>query len=128
MTEKERGRRKKAAAAPQAEPDLHELTRRVLLAGMGAAALAYDEAKAFLDHLVERGELAQEQARAMLKEVSQKHEGRMQKARGRVQDRLARVRETLDVPSREDIANLQQRLDRLSERLEALLQQRPGQD
>jgi polyhydroxyalkanoate synthesis regulator phasin len=52
----------------------------------------------------------------------------MQKARGRVQDRLARVRETLDVPSREDIATLQQRLDRLSERLEALLQQRQGQD
>ncbi len=128
MSEKERGRRKKAVPPQEAAPDLHELTRRVLLAGMGAAALAYDEAKAFLDRLVERGGLAQEQAQAMLREVSQKHEGRMQKARVRVRERLAQARETLDVPSREDIAALQQRLDRLSERVEALLQERQGKD
>lgn len=124
MTEKERARRRKPAAREEEMADLHRLTRRVLLAGFGAAGLAYDEAKAFVDRLVERGELAQDQARDLMKEVSARHEGRMQGVHGHMRERMERALETLDVPRRADLEALQKRLDRLTERVEALLKQK----
>jgi len=130
MTEKKRGRPARAqetapeTTAEKAQKEMLHLTRRVLLAGIGAAALAYDEARALVDRLVERGELAQEQARDLLREVQEKRRGRLQEARGKVQDRLAGALQAFGVPTRADLEALQQRLDRLTERVEALLRER----
>ena len=44
---------------------LYEAARRVLLAGMGAVALAQEEAEDFVNRLVERGEIAEKDARVM---------------------------------------------------------------
>ncbi len=126
MSEKTRGRRKKAEVPVKATGDFFPLARRVLLAGVGAAALAYDEAKAFVDRLVERGELAHDQARDLLKEVEERRGSRLHEMGGRVRERLGRALETLDVPRRADLEALQQRLDRLTERVETLLKQKEG--
>ena len=127
MSEKERRRQKKAA--PQEETtDLPALTRRVLLAGVGAAALAHDEMKAFLDRLVERGELAREQARDMLKEVAAKREGRLRKMGKKARERVDRALQAFDVPRRADLEALQQRLDQLTQRLEVLLKPEEPRD
>jgi len=128
MTEKKRTRRAKEAApettAETAQKDLFHLTRRVLLAGAGAAALAYDEARAFVDRLVERGELAQGQARELLGELREKRAGKLQEVRGKAQERLAGALEAFGVPTRSDLDALQQRLDWLTERVEALLREK----
>ena len=55
MKDKPSKKRKTEASEKEPQPELHDLTRRVLMAGVGAAALAYDEAQAFLDRLVRRG-------------------------------------------------------------------------
>ncbi|MGB9723315.1 MAG: phasin family protein [Chloroflexia bacterium] len=124
MSEKERVRRRpKGKEAPE---DLFDLTRRVLLAGVGAVALAHDEVHAFLDRLVERGELAQKQARDLLKEIGEKREGRLQKARTRLRERLGGLLEALDVPRRSDLEALEKRLERLTAQVEALLKEREG--
>jgi|YNPNPStandDraft_1061719.scaffolds.fasta_scaffold13488_5 poly(hydroxyalkanoate) granule-associated protein len=123
MGEKERGRRRKAEEKPE---DFFDLTRRVLLAGVGAVALAHDEVHAFLDRLVERGELAQKQARDLLKEVSEKREGRLQKARTRLRERLGDLLEALDVPRRSDLEALERRLAHLTAQVEALLKEKEG--
>jgi hypothetical protein len=44
-----------------------ELSRKVLLAGVGAAVLAQDEISDFVDRLVERGEIAEQDARNLSK-------------------------------------------------------------
>jgi len=48
---------------------LMEMSRKVLLAGLGAAALAREEAEHFLKMLVERGEMAEKDARDMMREI-----------------------------------------------------------
>ncbi len=124
MGEKERGRRR-----PKTEEkpgDLFDLTRRVLLAGVGAVGLAHDEVHAFLDRLVERGELAQKQARDLLKEVSERREGRLQKVRTRLREHLSGLLEAMDVPRRSDLEALERRLERLTAQVEALLKEREG--
>ena len=48
---------------------LYDISRKVLLAGIGAAALAQDEVESFINKLTERGELAEKDARKLVKEV-----------------------------------------------------------
>src|SRR6266516_3359845 len=58
---------------------LVEGLRRLLLASIGAVAMTRDETEAFVNKLVERGELAQKDAERLLREVSSRvREGRPQ--------------------------------------------------
>lgn len=53
---------------------LYETTRMILLAGVGAISLAQDEINIFLDRLVERGEMAEADARKLVREVMDRRE------------------------------------------------------
>jgi poly(hydroxyalkanoate) granule-associated protein len=127
MAEGTTARRRRTRAPEPSEKEMFRLTRRVLLAGMGAAALAYDEAKAFVDRLVERGELAEEQARKLLREARERRTGHAGKIRSHLRSRLSDAFQAVGVPTRADLEALEERLDRLAERLEALLQQKQAE-
>src|SRR5512133_2421562 len=58
----------------RARGPLYETTRTILLAGIGAVSLAQDEVNIFLDRLVERGEMAEADARKLVREVSERRE------------------------------------------------------
>jgi len=53
---------------------LYEATRMVLMAAVGAASLAQDEMDGFVDRLVERGEMAETDARKLVREVLERRE------------------------------------------------------
>jgi polyhydroxyalkanoate synthesis regulator phasin len=53
---------------------VYDLSRKVLLAAVGAAAIAQDEIDGFVTHLTERGELAEKDARGLLKEVLERRD------------------------------------------------------
>lgn len=52
----------------------YDTTRMVLLAAVGAASLAQDEMNGFMDRLVERGEMAEADARKLMREIREKRE------------------------------------------------------
>ena len=52
----------------------YDATRTVLLAAVGAASLAQDEMNGFIDRLVERGEMAEGEARKLVREVLDRRE------------------------------------------------------
>ncbi len=53
---------------------LFDATRMILLAAVGAASLAQDEMNNFVDRLVERGEMAEADARKLVREMIEKRE------------------------------------------------------
>ena len=65
---------------------LYQATRTILLAAVGAAALARDEMKAMIDRSVERGELADTEARKLMREMLDKREKMMQEHKERARD------------------------------------------
>ncbi len=64
---------------------LYDATRMVLMAAVGAASLAQDEVNGFVDRLVERGEMAESDARKLVREVLDRREraDRERKLRGK---------------------------------------------
>ncbi|MBI4772042.1 MAG: phasin family protein [Chloroflexi bacterium] len=107
-----------APAADEAQHrPLYEAARRVLLAGIGAVALAQDEAEDFVDRLVERGELAEQEARKLVREMAQKR----RKGVGAVLDkRLEELLGRMDIPTGEDLRALSQKIAALADRVEEL--------
>jgi polyhydroxyalkanoate synthesis regulator phasin len=53
---------------------IYDLSRKVLLAAVGAAALAEDEVDGFVTRLAERGEIAEKEARGLMKEIAERRE------------------------------------------------------
>ena len=53
---------------------IYDITRKILLAGVGAAAIAQDEVDSFVGRLADRGEIAEKDARRLVKEVLDKRE------------------------------------------------------
>ena len=98
--------------------------KRLLLAGLGAFALTYDEVEKFVGKLVERGELAQKDGEKLLQDVR----GRLQSPRTpqvekvgeRVEQGVEDFLNRLNIPSKRDIDDLSAKIAQLSARVEEL--------
>ena len=96
---------------------LYDATRTLLLAAVGAASLAQEEMNGFIDRLVERGEMAETDARNLVREVIDRRE------------KLDRERKSQDLKAsgatsatKADIEGLTARIAELTRQIEELKQ------
>lgn len=94
-----------------------QTARKVVLAGIGAVALAQDEVEDFVNRLVERGEIAEKDARKLLREVTDK---RRKSAEKEMDRRLDDVLERMNVPSKADIDALGHKITALTRKVDVL--------
>ncbi|MFQ3664047.1 MAG: phasin family protein [Chloroflexaceae bacterium] len=120
-------------AAPPAEQPLlvFDVMRKLLLAGVGAVALTRDEVEAFLNRLVERGEIAQKDAQRLLDETMAKFrnvgqsrvaqaESQVSSISVQVENNLEQFLNRLNIPSKRDIDELSAKIAELAARVEEL--------
>jgi poly(hydroxyalkanoate) granule-associated protein len=113
-------------AAAKASSTLVEGLRKLLLASLGAVAMTRDEVEAFVNKLVERGELAQKDGEKLVKELrSRVRESRpqVQKVGERVEQGVEEFLNRLNIPSKRDIDDLSAKIAQLSARVEELRKQ-----
>jgi len=93
----------------------YEISRKVLLAAIGAAAIAQDEIEGFVSRLVERGEMAEKDARKLVQEVLDRRE-KLEKERraSREQSRAGAA------ATRADVEALSARIAELNKKIEEL--------
>jgi polyhydroxyalkanoate synthesis regulator phasin len=99
---------------------LFDLARKVLLASIGAMALAQDEVEDFVDRLVERGEIAENDGRKLVKEIMDRRKKETRKAEDEVGKRVQEVLERLNVPTKSDIEALSDKIATLAKKVEDL--------
>lgn len=108
--------------AERSRGPFYETTRTILLAGIGAISLAQDEVNNFLDRLVERGEMAEADARKLVREVSERRERLEHERRERFQGARSPAPAT-----RSDIEALNARIAELTRQVEELRRQQDQQ-
>ena len=100
------------------------LARKVLLAGIGAVALAQEEVEDFVVRLVDRGEIAEKDGRRLISDVLERRKKDVKKVGGRVSDGLEETIETvlhrMNIPTKEDINHLTQKINTLTKKVEEL--------
>jgi len=113
--------RKKAAPAEERErkasPVLAPL-RKVLLASIGAVAVAQEEAEDLINKLVDRGEIAREEGRRLVDDMTAK---RQAKVLAQFDSRVDAALGRMDVPSKADLQAVEKKLDELNRKLDKLV-------
>ena len=104
---------------------LVEVVRRLMLAGIGALALSYDEAETFVNRLVDRGEIAQKDGERLLHEVTERFRQRpatpqIANVGEQIETNFEQFLNRLNVPSKRDIDDLSAKIAQLAVRVEEL--------
>jgi poly(hydroxyalkanoate) granule-associated protein len=113
------GMAEQANGAEERNP-LVEALRKVLLAGIGAVALAQEEIEDFIDKLVERGEIAEKDGRKLAREVMEKRKKTTEKAEDQFNKRVEEILERMNVPAKSDIDALSDKITTLSQKVDEL--------
>ena len=92
-----------------------ELSRKILLASVGAAAVAEEEITSFMGRMIERGEMAEKDARRLMREVLERREKILRERR-----EAAERKEKTQAASPADLADLQAKVAELTRQIEAL--------
>lgn len=95
--------------------NLYEISRKVLLAAVGAAAIAQDEVDSFVSKLAERGEIAEKDARRLVKEVLDRREKLEE------EKRADREKKHPSAATKADIEALAARLNELNKKIDDLI-------
>ncbi len=94
--------------------------RRVLMAGVGAMALAQDEVEDFVNKLVDRGEIAEKDGRSLVKDVLDRRKERSRKAEDALEKRVEGLLDRMNVPTKSDIDNLSKKITLLAQKVDEL--------
>ena len=99
---------------------LTEMARKVMLATVGAVALAQEEAEAFIKKLIERGEIAEKDGRKMMEDLKDRRKKKTKTAEDEMESRVSQILERTGVPTKADIKALSDKITTLTEKIEEL--------
>lgn len=109
-----------AAEKPRHRKPMFNIARNVLMAGVGAMALAQDEIEEFVEKLIERGEIAENEGRKLVREIVDKRKQRVEKVEDELSKRVEEALTRLNVPTKADIAALSEKINSLAKLIEEL--------
>ena len=121
VTRKERKALEDKVEAPERSPLLGP-ARKVLLAGIGAVALAQDQAEDFVNRLVARGEIAAADGRKLLREVAERRKKGAKKVEGGLDKRVEEVLDRMNIPTKAEIEALGDKISELATKIDELKQ------
>ena len=104
---------------PERKP-FFDIARKVLMAGIGAMALAQEEIEDFVNKLVERGELAEKDGKMLVREVMEKRKGEAKRVEEQYDQHIEAVLDRMNVPSKSDIDALSAKITGLTKKVDEL--------
>jgi polyhydroxyalkanoate synthesis regulator phasin len=93
-----------------------EVIKKAMLVGLGAQ----EKAKEFVDELVKAGELSKNEGATLVKEWVSKAEESTKDMDHKIKDAISAAFEKLNIPTRDDMASLEKKIQGLSARLSKL--------
>ncbi|NOZ06260.1 MAG: poly(hydroxyalkanoate) granule-associated protein [Chloroflexi bacterium] len=120
MSEEQKTNKKRTGEETPEADSLFGSARKVLLASVGAAALAQEEIEDFVTRLVDKGEIAEKDGRKLVKDVLERRRKRAERFGEVVDEGLERVLSLLNLPTKGDITELSERVAELSRQVEEL--------
>jgi len=120
MSKEQKASKKRTGEETSEADSLFGSARKVLLASVGAAALAQEEIEDFVTRLVDKGEIAEKDGRKLVKDVLERRRKRADRFGEVVDEGLERVLSLLNLPTKGDITELSERVAELSRQVEEL--------
>ena len=99
---------------------LFEYARKMVMAGIGAVALAQDEIEGFVEKMLERGEIAEKEARSLLDEVKTRRKEHAKKTEDALEKQLEKLLSRMNIPTKSDFDALRLRMQELTDKVDQL--------
>jgi polyhydroxyalkanoate synthesis regulator phasin len=106
----------KPEVVEEEQTKLQEALHRVMLAAVGTVGLVQDELEHFVNKAVERGQIAEKDARKTVHDVTEKRKGAEKEVDKRFEDMLVK----LNIPTKNDISALNDKIADLTKKVESL--------
>lgn len=119
MAEKKEKAAEEAAEEKGRKP-MFQAVRMVLLALLGAVALAQEELEELTQKLIERGEIAEQDGKKMMRDMTEKRREQAKKAEDEVDKRIEEIMGRTGVPTKADIDALSAKITILTEKVDEL--------
>jgi poly(hydroxyalkanoate) granule-associated protein len=97
-----------------------EASRRLMLASIGAVALAQDELENLAQRLVERGQIAEKDSKRLIREIMDRRRQETERAEKQVEKRVEEILQHMNVPTKSDIEALSAKIEALSKKVDEL--------
>lgn len=94
------------------------LLRKTLLAAIGAAALAQEEMEDLINRLVERGEIAEKEGRALIGDLTERRKKEAVNAEKRFNAQMDAALSRVNLPSKTDIERINTKIAELNAKLD----------
>lgn len=94
--------------------------RRLMLAGMGAMALTQDEVEKLVNRLIDRGEIAEQDGKKLVREVMEKRRKEGIRVEDQLDKRIEELLARMNVPTKSDIDALGAKIAALSKKVDEL--------
>ena len=99
---------------------LLEASRKLMLASVGAVALAQDELESLAKRLVERGQIAEQDGRRVVRDIMERRRREAEKAEDKMDQRVEDLLQRMNVPTKSDIETLTAKIETLSKKVDEL--------
>ena len=101
-----------------------DMARKVVLATIGAVALTQEELEKFVNKLIERGEIAEQDGRKLISDAREKRRKKTDEVRsgteGQLESRMEDLLGRMNISSKSDIDALNEKISALSEKIDNL--------
>lgn len=97
-----------------------EISRKLLLAGIGAAVLTKERIEGIVRELIKQGEISKEEGIKLVKEVLQKGEEMQKTLEAKIEVGINKAMERLNIPTRKEIQELREKLEKLIKKVEGI--------
>ena len=97
-----------------------ETARKIVLASIGAVAVAQEEIEEFVNKLVDRGEIAEKDGKRLMRDVMEKRKKGTKKAEDELEKRMEVLLDRMNVPTKTDIDALGTKITALTKKVDEL--------
>lgn len=99
---------------------MYEGMRKLILASIGAVAIAQEELENLINKLVERGELAEKEGKKILDEMKERRRRKSAKAETEINKRVEELMKNMNVPTKDDIDAISKKINDLDKKVDSL--------
>jgi len=114
------GKATEKAAEEMERKSIMESVHRVFLVILGAVTLAQEELEDLVQKLIERGEIAEQEGKKLVREATAKRKDQAKKAEDEVDKRIEEIVSRAGVPTKADIDGLSAQITALTKKVDEL--------
>jgi len=97
-----------------------EITRKLLLASVGAVELTKEKVEGIIQELIKKGEVAKEEGMGLIEEILRRKEESKKALENKIETEITKVMEKLNIPTKKEIQKLREKIEILTKNIDKI--------